>query len=191
VYVYVFCDVTPYFLVDFLRTFRGKLLYSSDHTTSKLSLLYECFSSLSQAMKSFSYQYQDIHLIQQFVKSLKHEINLNNLKNSVPTSQENTMCIRCEDQYVIIFSEILLFTVWIIWLGQGLDDWGIGVQFPVGIRDSSLLHSIRRGSEPLIQWLPVVKWPGSILTAHLLLMPKLSKHGAIPPLPLTCSWRDA
>jgi hypothetical protein len=34
----------------------------------------------------------------------------------------------------------------VCWLGYGLDDWEIGVQFPAGARDFSFLHSIQTGS---------------------------------------------
>jgi hypothetical protein len=73
-----------------------------------------------------------------------------------------------------------------LWIGQS------GVQFPAGVRDSSVLRNIQTGSgthpASYIMGTEVPSrglsgW-GMMLTTHFQLAPKLRMNGAIPLLPL-------
>jgi hypothetical protein len=74
--------------------------------------------------------------------------------------------------------------------GYGLVDRDSGVLFPSGAGNLSLLHSVQTGSgfhpasypEDTGGFFPGLKRPGMKLTAHLHLVPRSRKRGAVPPL---------
>jgi hypothetical protein len=73
--------------------------------------------------------------------------------------------------------------------GYGMDDRGVGVRVPVGLR---IFYSLRRpdrlwGSPKLLSNRYGVKLPGMKLTTHLQLVPRSRKCGSIHPLPHTHS----
>jgi hypothetical protein len=79
-------------------------------------------------------------------------------------------------------------------------DWTVGVQFPAGRRDFSLLHSVQTGSgaHPASYPLDVPRALSSGVKRPVRKgdrLPPSSAHvkngGAIPPLPHTFSWRGA
>jgi hypothetical protein len=98
-----------------------------------------------------------------------------------------------------LFHLVYQSSLLLIWYnGYELDDWGVGVQFPTGVRDSSLLCSIQTGSgptQPAIQQILGFVSLGLKQQGHEAdhspLSVKVKNGGGISSLPHTSSWSGA